>query len=173
MRDYYLILDDDRIGRKVKPLGFRRDVGFEHLPAISVLDVKEEENGPGEYVDWLEKPMRMMSDRMKAIMEKYNRELRVKRVDLIDMKYNLQHEYWVMQVPEVDCLSLESEFHRNGMLKRLVLDKDRVKGHHFFAIQGIAEPYLVASLEAVESLLRRGLTGFMLRKVEQLERGAT
>ncbi|MBG9794662.1 hypothetical protein ABD76_20090 [Paenibacillus dendritiformis] len=171
MRDYYLLIDDDRISRKIRPQGLPHDLAFDRLPPISLLDINEDNSGMGDYVDWLDKPRRMVSDRMKAILEQYNPALSVKRTDLIDRKNNKHNVYWVLQVPELECLSPESEFHRNGTVKRLVLDHKRVKEHHFFAIAGIMEPYIVVSLEAAESLLRRGLTGFMLRKAEQWDGG--
>ncbi|MBU7320873.1 hypothetical protein [Paenibacillus oleatilyticus] len=57
---------------------------FEELPLFSILPV--DYGRSCEYVDWLGKPMRMASDRMKSLMEKYNRHIRFKRVELIDTK---------------------------------------------------------------------------------------
>ncbi|KZE79612.1 hypothetical protein AV654_15020 [Paenibacillus elgii] len=165
MRDYFLLLDDERIINKTQPAGLGNNVKFEELPPVSVLPV--EYSRTCEYVDWLGKPMRMASDRMKSLMEKYNRYIRFKRVELIDTKQSGQHSYWIMQVPAVECLSPQSEFHPGGTLKRLVLDREQVKGHHMFAIQGILEPYIVVSLDVAESLLRRHWTGFILQKIER------
>lgn len=76
------------------------------------------------------------------------------------------------QVPAVDCLSMETAFHLNGTVKKLVLDTDKIKAHQFFKVQGILEPYIVGGLDAAESFLRRSLNGFVLQKVEQaLRRG--
>ncbi|MED1917484.1 hypothetical protein P4V64_19360 [Bacillus thuringiensis] len=167
MRDYYLLADDGRIAQKVVPsgLGLQKENTFEQLPPISVLDVNTD--GGHTYTDWLEKPMPMISERMKTITAKYNPSVQWKRVDLIDSETNLRNVYWAMQVPAVDCLSMETAFHLNGTVKRLVLDTDKIKAHHFFKVQGILEPYIVVSLDAAESFLRRSLNGFVLQKVEQ------
>ncbi|WP_254612971.1 hypothetical protein [Brevibacillus sp. HB1.1] len=87
---------------------------------------------------------------MKTITAKYNPIVQWKRVDLIDSETNLRNVYWAMQVPAVDCLSMETAFHLNGTVKRLVLDTDKIKAHHFFKIQGVLEPYIVVSLDAAE-----------------------
>ncbi|MED4573045.1 hypothetical protein P9302_26940 [Brevibacillus agri] len=131
---------------------------------LTVLDVQSE--GALAYPDWLEKPTVMLSDRMKSITAKYNPGIRWKRVDLIDRQQNDRNVYWLMQVPAVDVLSKSSEFHQNGALKRMVLDYEKARKHHVFSIQGILEPYIVVSMDAAESFLRRGLTGFVLQKVE-------
>ncbi|OBY76476.1 hypothetical protein BBG47_26885 [Paenibacillus sp. KS1] len=173
MRDYYVLLADERIDRKVEPVSQElQGKDFEKLIAITVADAKEYTGRQGEYVDWLEYPLRMASERMKVILERYHLGLRAKRVDLIDRKRGEQHMYWAMHIPELDCLSPESEFHPNRQLKKLVLDKERVKHHHLFTVAGIREPYVIVSLEAAESLLRRGLSGFVLRKVELAEGAA-
>ncbi|MFA4136153.1 MULTISPECIES: imm11 family protein [unclassified Brevibacillus] len=168
MRDYYQLMDDSRIAQKVKPQGLRKEDGFEQLPPISILDVAE--HSFNEYTDWLEKPVPMMSQQMKSIIEKYNPRIQWKCVHLIDKRSGSQNVYWVMQIPTLDCLSQDSEFYLNGTVKRLVLDHEKVKAHHFFAIEGILEPYIVVSLDAAESLLRRSYTGFVLQKVEQVQR---
>ncbi|MBG9564400.1 hypothetical protein P9302_26635 [Brevibacillus agri] len=164
MRDYYLLTEDRRISRKVQPSGLSLEGGMEALLPITVLEVQAE--GVLAYPDWLERPIVMLSDRMKSITAKYNLGIRWKRVDLIDRQQNDRNVYWLMQVPAVDVLAKSSEFHQNGALKRMVLDYEKAKKHHFFSVQGILEPYIVVSLDAAESFLRRGLTGFVLQKVE-------
>jgi hypothetical protein len=164
VRDYYLLTEDRRISRKVQPTGLPLEEGIEALLPVTVLEVRSE--GSLTYPDWLDRPLYMLSDRMKSITAKYNLGIRWKRVDLIDRQQNDRNVYWIMQVPPVDALSAGSEFHQNGALKRMVLDYEKVKRHHFFSVQGILEPYIVVSLDAAESFLRRGLTGFVLQKVE-------
>ncbi|MFW5433399.1 hypothetical protein [Paenibacillus apiarius] len=164
MRNYYLLIGDERIDRKMEPLGIRKEQRFEDLPGISVLELNE--NVPYEFVDWLENPRRMASSCMKTIMEKYNRSLQFKRVDLTVTQLRIQHQYWIIKSPYLDSLSTHSEFLRDGTMKRLILDKGKIKGHHIFMIDGILEPYMVVSLDAAESLLRRSLTGFVLKEIE-------
>ncbi|RAT96295.1 hypothetical protein [Brevibacillus sp. Leaf182] len=71
-----------------------------------------------------------------------------------DIRSRGQRGWGSCQVPAVDCLSMETAFHLNGTVKKLVLDTDKIKAHHFFKVQGILEPYIVGSLDAAESFLR-------------------
>ncbi len=159
-----MFMQDDRIPNAFIPPSLPPRHSFDTLPAISVIDVKVHSNA--ETVDWLEQPVNMVTDPMKQIMEKYNRGLRFKRVYYIDREHSFQQQYWFMDVPKLDGISGQSEFYPDQRLRRLILDREKVKGHHIFALESALEPYIFASLETVESLLRRGLTGFRLSRVE-------
>ncbi|MDR0266765.1 hypothetical protein [Paenibacillus sp.] len=165
MREYYLLKDDHRIIYKVDPPRLDLPKSFNQLPSVSVIPVDQASDG--QYLDWLSKPWPMMSDEMKNILSLYNPQMEYKQVDLIDRKNYLQHTYWSFYVPPEDCLSPKTDFYPNGSLKSLVVDREKIKKHHFISIQGIREPLYLVSLDAAESLLRRELTGFILESVSQ------
>ncbi|MOA26381.1 hypothetical protein D3C78_1471700 [compost metagenome] len=159
--NYFLIKEDDRIQRK---LSFSVPGRFEDVSPYTVIQVSN--SRPHDYVDWIDRPYRLLSDRMKSILYKYNRLTPFKRIDLIDSEAGLHHPYWAVQPLSVKCLSPHTEWNPDSTIKRLVLDSKETKGQHFFAVEGILEPYTFISLDAAESLLRRGFTGFVLKKVE-------
>lgn len=163
MTSFYLIEEDTRIQRIVKPR-LERAADFKALPAVAAVQV--ENSLPTDYPDWIEKPERVVSDQLKSVFESLNFQIRFKRIDLVDHARKSHKIYWRMQIPAIDCLSDKSEFHLNQTIKRLVLDPDKVSGKHLFMCKGLLEPYVVISLEGAESLLRRSLTGFKLQKLE-------
>lgn len=168
MHHYYALTNDDRTSSRLKlALPAKLKTPFANMPPVRVLQA---ENASGEgYRDWLPfvEAQPLLSDEMKRILEMYNKHIRWKQVHLIHPELNHQALYWIPWIPEVEGTSIHTEFYpHDHTLKRLVLDLSRVKGHHFFRLAGIREPYFIVSLEAAESLLRRSLTGFRLHKLE-------
>ena len=66
----------------------------------------------------------------------------------------------------LDMLSGKSEFYPNGSVKRLVLDAEKIGEHHIFWLNDRRFRNLFVSMEIVESLLRRNVTGIQFREVE-------
>ncbi|MFB5674186.1 hypothetical protein ACE3NQ_01170 [Paenibacillus terreus] len=167
MQDYYELVGDNRIAYNMRPASFGiLKTEFKLMPPVQVLDVNAEANA--EYTDWVTflAAYPLLSDPMKRILELYNPRARFKQMYLVDRSYGRQELYWVPQIPAQDVLSPETEFHAHDQtLKHLVLDRKKIKGHHFFQPEGLRETCLVVSLRAAESLLRRNLSGFNLQKV--------
>lgn len=163
MRSYFILMEDCRVIYKIAPSGKEMTDSFKLLPPVSVIQLSD--TSPEQYLDWFIKPRPMISDDLKNILVKYNPQMRCKRMDLVDQQKRSQYTYWAFCVPSVECLAPEAEFYPDGRLKKLVLEWAKIKQHHFFTIQGIMEPYHIISLDGAESLLRRGLTGFILEEV--------
>ncbi|MGG4213885.1 DUF1629 domain-containing protein [Paenibacillus sp. FSL L8-0638] len=165
MQRYYVLLEDTRILHKIQPSSLPRNTSFEEFPPVQVLDMTIPVHG--EFSDWLSVSTTLLSNPMKRILEKYNVQARFKRVYLINRKDNQSALYWMPHAPAMDVLSSYAEFDIQGQyIKRLVLDHEKVKGNHFFTVQGIREPFFIISIEVAESLLRRNLSGFRLQPVE-------
>jgi hypothetical protein len=131
------------------------------------LQFQIREQDTTEYVDFIEKPVPLLSDRGKQIIEKYVPKLYVKSVVLKDMKQLRQELYWLIVPPRIDCLSEQSEFYKDGTLKRLVIDESKAAPYKIFKVEGIMEEYILIRLDVAESLLRRDFTGIRLKKVEK------
>ncbi|KJD38591.1 hypothetical protein QD46_18170 [Paenibacillus polymyxa] len=168
MRHYYVLLDDSRISRHIKPVNMDSfKTPFVGMPPAQVLGVHATEDA--EYTDWLlfSTLQPLFSDPMKRILELYNTQARFKQVYIVSREPSRQELYWISSVPSVNGISEQTEFYPHDQtLKRLVLDSQKVKGHHFFRLYNVREPYFIVSLEAAESLLRRNLGGFRLQKLE-------
>ncbi|MGG4554496.1 imm11 family protein [Paenibacillus humicus] len=160
MKPYYLLTEDHRVMHRVTLTGKEVTEPFHSLPPISVISVSN--TTPQQYMDWFIKPRPIISDDMKNILAMYQPHMECKRIDLVDHQQRSQYTYWAFTPPTLDCLSSDAEFYPDGRLKKLVLNREKIKRDHFFTILGIMEPYHVISLDAAESLLRRGLNGFIL-----------
>ncbi|AIQ11229.1 imm11 family protein [Paenibacillus durus] len=168
MRHYYVLLDDSRISRNIAPVNTDLlKTPFVRMVPAQVLDVHAK--AEAEYTDWLpfSASQLLLSDPMKRILELYNTQARFKQLYIVNREQSRQELYWIPHVPDIDVISGHTEFYPHDQtLKHLVLDSQKVRGHHFFRLSNVREPYYIVSLDAAESLLRRGLSGFRLQKVE-------
>ncbi|KJD46851.1 hypothetical protein [Paenibacillus terrae] len=117
------------------------------------------------YPDFLEFPLPLVSDRLKALLEKYMPGLEWKAAILTDFQQARQDVYWVLHPPMVDCLSAQTEWYPNDMLKRLILRQGEMESS-VFRIEGMIEPHIYIHLAVAESLLRRSFTGIRVQRVE-------
>ncbi|MNP54122.1 hypothetical protein D3C76_1486550 [compost metagenome] len=134
------------------------------MPPVQIFEVYP--TSSSEYTDWLPLSSGLLSDKMKRILEIYNIYARFKRIYLVDKQNDRQSLYWIPNTPQIDALSDQTEFNpHDHTIKRLVLAKEKVRQNHFFGIKGIIEPFSVISEDVAESLLRRGLNGFILKEI--------
>ncbi|MBC2582568.1 serine protease [Clostridium sp. DJ247] len=129
------------------------------------FDIKEKSSS--EYIDFIEKPVPLVSDNLKKLLQKYDKKIFFKPIVLCDRKQEKQDLYWLMVPDSIDCLSDKSEFNKDGTLKRLVIDKKKVGNFKIFKVNGIIEDLMLVRLDAAESILRRDFTGIKLKKVEK------
>ncbi|WP_438497074.1 hypothetical protein [Paenibacillus sp. IHBB 3054] len=117
------------------------------------------------YPDFLEFPLPLVSDRMRALLAQYMPGLAWKSAILSDIRQARQDAYWVLRPPVVECLSPQTLWYPNGTLKHLVLRHGDIQAP-VFRISGLMEPYIYIQLAVAESLLRRSFTGIGVQRVE-------
>ncbi|MFX3633294.1 MAG: serine protease [Candidatus Pristimantibacillus sp.] len=118
-------------------------------------------------IDYIERPIPLLSDRLKPLVEKFAPYAKYCPVALVNLKRMRQEGYWFVIPPLVNCLSEQTEFHPDGTLKRLVLDQTKIGQHYLFRIAGLREMIIVTHLGLAESILRRDFEGVSIRKAEQ------
>jgi hypothetical protein len=159
--DFFLVTQDNRIINRIEPIGITKDMFKEALseddePMLFYLKEKSQ----NDYVDLIERPVFLVSDRCKKVLKMYSKQTIFAPVVLGETQQSFQEVYWYVRPPKIDCLSEQAEFNKNGTLKRLVINPGRVAGHRVFQIDQIMESFIVIDLVVLESLLRRGLVGF-------------
>lgn len=171
--DYFILSQDMTIPNYVEPVGILKVIDpdmikEENIHKMDGLAVQFEikENSSHEFVDFIEHPVHLVSDKLKAILEKYDDNAFFKPIFLADIKKELQKVYWFMVPKEQDCLSPKSEFKNNGSINRLVIDMGKVGYRKIFRIKGIAENIVIIRLDVAESLLRRNFEGIKLSRIE-------
>ena len=60
----------------------------------------------------------------------------------------------------------KAQFYPNGVLKKLVLNRDAIGDHSIFRVNGIIEKQIVIRFDVAESILRRPMVGIKLEGIE-------
>lgn len=115
-----------------------------------------------EICDTLWEPAFMVSDVLRRLFLLYEPEMEFRGVQLFpnDMEDNTAPLYWLPYIEPVSCMGKDSSRYTNGMLEKLVLDKDApIDRRHIFRVADILEYKVIISLPVAESMIRRQMTG--------------
>lgn len=167
---YYRLMVDERVKHRVEtaplsPLQVEDILSGHTLQAEDTPVSSSTYRSRTVYPDFLEFPLPLVSDSMKALLEKYMPELEWKAAILTDFQKARQDVYWVLRPPVVDCLSSQTEWYPDHTLKQLVLKHGKIESS-IFRIAGLLEARIYINLAVAESLLRRPFTGVRVQKVE-------
>ena len=126
------------------------------------LDEKAGECAP----DFIKSPVYMVSEMVSGVMDMYEDGLDWKKIVLIHKEEGRQMVYYHLLLKEMEMLHSLTEYYPNGMEKRMVLDREKTAHHKAFLLADSKVKLPVVSLEVVESLLRRRVTGVTFREIE-------
>jgi hypothetical protein len=124
-----------------------------------------EEHCGGEYVDFIAGPAPLVSERLKQLYQKFDSQIFFKPVVLADVTKMRQELYWLMNPPSCACVAAESEFNKDGAVKRLVIDQSKTEGKWIFKVAGILERLIVVNLGVAECMLRRDFYGVKFKRI--------
>lgn len=130
---------------------------------------KIEPNENTTYSDMLFFPFFMVTDKIKDCLQLYEPNLKFKEIILLDRKYKRMQNYFIPSLSELECLTVNSEYTFGHVdLKYIEIEESAVEKKAIFKIKGVEKSYILARLDVVESLLRRGAKGLMVREVDVL-----
>ncbi|GAB1532525.1 MULTISPECIES: hypothetical protein [Brevibacillus] len=170
--DYFLMKQDERYTDVPMLLDVRkkidtRDIHRERSHKIAdplIFQIKSD--AESSFLDILEYPLFLLSDKLKRLVEAYEPDTLFKLTPLIDLSRHLQKNYYLPIFDEVEVVSAHSEFHRgNSQIKNLVLKEENMHGKKILRIKESEKPLIVVRLDVAESILRRDLTGIRLERV--------
>ncbi|MDP4180319.1 MAG: serine protease [Bacillota bacterium] len=171
--EYYIISQDDRIIDYAEPTGLSKVISRDAVRNGDIDTLNDEpvqvfikEKAENEYIDFIEKPIPLITDKIKQVFDMYEKDIFYKPIMLADSKRMKVALYHLIVPQKLNCLSQKSEFYPDGTLKKLVLDKGKIESTKVFSVKGIKEDYLIIELDVVESILRRNSTGIKLKKAE-------
>lgn len=148
---------------------YKNGISKEAFNAVKRLQVAYfDHSEQTEICDVLEAPAFMVSDALRRVFLLYEPEMEFKGVQLFanDMEDETAPLYWMPYIAPVSCMGVESRKYPNGMLERLVLDRDApIGGRHIFRVADILEYKVIISLPVAESMIRRQLTGAAFKPV--------
>lgn len=148
---------------------YKNGVSKEEFDAIRQLQVAYfGHSEQTEICDVLWEPAFMVSDALRRVFLLYEPEMEFRGVQLFadDLEDSTAPLYWMPYIEPVSCLGGESRKYPNGMLEKLVLDREAPTGHrHIFRVADILEYKVIISLPVAESMIRRQMTGTALEPV--------
>jgi len=175
---YYRLKMDDRIKHRIEPV----PLSSLSMKSGMQMTLSQEENAPlflaiqlhsqSMFPDFLEYPVPLVSNRMKALLEQYRPGMEWRAAILTDLKEARQEVYWVLRPPKENCLSDSTERYPDRTLKHLVLQYGKDTSP-IFQIADLMEPYIFINLALAESLLRRPFIGVRLERVEMERKEGT
>ncbi|SCW29957.1 hypothetical protein SAMN04487970_10028 [Paenibacillus tianmuensis] len=170
--EYYLLTQDTRIADYARPVGgpqffSPKSASYqERFYALKDESLQFYTRGSDEYLDYIERPYPLVSERLKEALERCQKDILYKLVILTDLQQSKQTVYWFLAPETVSCLSSETEWHKNGAINKLVLDSSKIGSYKVFQIAGTIEPYLVVDVDTAESALSLNPQGIQLTRLE-------
>ena len=173
--EYYRLILSDRVKNRLKLNGLayayhKANISpeeFKILPKGNVTYYQYENSI--EITDIIADPTLMVSPSLKKVLMMYNDDIEAKSVKAFptDANIDVSPEYWILNVPEVDCLNKdEVEIYPNGAVKELILERNYINDEDVFKVKGTLENFVIVSLPVVESILRRKMYGVAFREVK-------
>lgn len=170
---YYLITQDKGYIKvpkildayKVLSLNNTKPPSAKNLERRTIITMKAEEDTV--YTDILTGSLFLVSETMKECMELFEPNLKFKEIILLEQTRREKQHYFLPQLQELDCLTENSEYGFGHMeLTKIEIAEEKLKDKAIFRIAGMEKDYIIARLDMVESLLRRGIKGMALEEVQ-------
>ncbi|MBS5794922.1 MAG: imm11 family protein [Lachnospirales bacterium] len=166
---YFLISKDEIFNRAPDIINWYEDerlINEKNLNLLEnrkILKIRNEENII--WTDIISNPNFFVSEKVKEVINKYDNKIKFKQIILLDIIGAKAEVYYLPILKFIKCLSEESEIFGNK-IKKCVIKKEIIKDEKIFRIGDVNKRYIVARLDLVESILRRGARGLHLERVE-------
>ena len=118
-----------------------------------------------DYPDLIEGPVLFISEKFKSLMSKYQRNIWMRTIVLIDKKTDQQRIYYAIYPPQLSCASKHSTLDFDDEFKTFILDETQVGHHRIFMAKGMKKK-LIVRLDVAESLLRRQANGVIFEEIK-------
>lgn len=164
--EYFILRQDQSITNPIIP--FKTDLDDNFVCSSVFGEVEEKENAL--YLDYLEKPKRIVSDDLKELLAKYEDNLEFTAIVFTDVKKGTQRVHWLMDIVKKNCISDETAYYPDGQIKELVIDPKKVELDCIFQVDGKKESFTIVNLDVAESMLRRPFLGIQLQRVRLARR---
>jgi hypothetical protein len=106
------------------------------------------------FTDFIENPVHLISNGLWAIFDELQLSgVFYKPVLLANTQKMSQNLYWLIVPRKIDCLSRESEFNKDGTLKTLKIDKEKIGLNKIFKIEGITEELIILHQDIVNAII--------------------
>ncbi|AKG33270.1 hypothetical protein [Paenibacillus durus] len=163
--EYYVLEHDRRLPANGANLAFPERMlrGYGHAEQQEVVYVK-----PGNSLtssSLIEHPILLVSEELRAIINKQIPEIAYKSVIVMDLKQQGQFDYAWMDFPEIPCIAPDRTGSENGQVMTIGVDPEALREAAIFQIPYYRSRVLVARVDVAESLLRKSLYGLRIRPI--------
>ncbi len=167
--DYFRMITDKRLCRLPR-LQIPKELLKAEMTKPSIVYVEGNHGLSIDYADYLEKPFPLIAEKFQRILQKYQPDMALRRVTLIEKETGQQKPYYLMMPPKITCADKEgSRYDAVGKVQDFVLDVKKAGNRKIF----LAEDYgseLLVRLDVAESILRRKADGIWFEPVKTAER---
>ncbi len=172
--EYFILSQKENIPNTIK-LNLKPDSDYERrqiaekkdaerIKDVSIVYVKDKKFS--FYPDVIDIPTFLVSQKVKEVFTSYDFSIIIKCVILTGEASDTKKVYWMPLMDCIDCMAPETEYDKDGSLKKLVLKEAVIKNKKIFRVANLKECPVVINLDIAESLLRRFLSGIRLTKIE-------
>lgn len=172
--EYFVLERDDRVIDVITPVWeqavWNKQPRKDELDQGGNAEMLHLRSGKGEYPDYLDSPVPLLSNRLKYLVDMAAPGVLKRPVVIGNPELLRQELYWVISPPVLDVLGEKTEFNKDGTISRIFIDKEKAGRHTLFRPKGIREPIIIVNLALAEAFLRRESIGFCLKSVEVEER---
>lgn len=171
--DYFFMYPDKRLQNVVQIIQpirhLEHPVIEQGKDILKPMIVSVKEHPRNVYPDYMDEPLRLISEKFKRMMSKYQPDIIFRTVVLLEMKTNRQKVYHLMAAPEIECAAAESARNLKGHVEQFVLDEEKVGANRIFCASDYGNR-LIVRLDVAESILRRTPDGIWFEKATTTER---
>ncbi len=158
MSEYYILKGDERLANAIEIKGAKNVASIDYVKTNSLqfLNSKPvmlhiEDNGL--WPDFIEKPLPLISNNLWTVFEQLKlKNIFFKPVCFADIKKMTSFIYWLIIPDKIDCLSSDTEFNRDGSLKTLKINKEKVGLYKIFKVNGILEDLIIIDEDIADAI---------------------
>ncbi|WP_334075108.1 MULTISPECIES: hypothetical protein [Paenibacillus] len=148
----------------------RLEQGYEAAEDNELVEVHGE--GARDYGCMLEQPTLLVTSELRMLLTKYDSQMAYKTVSIIDKNFNgLQLNYFLINMREVDVMDAipPDVLKRSKAALGFRIRRGDVPECPFFGMTYYRKKYLVVRLDVAEHVLRAGLYGVAVKRLQLKE----
>ncbi|MNJ50721.1 hypothetical protein D3C77_460040 [compost metagenome] len=164
--EYFQIRQDDRAENSIIPqLPVHRDIWKEVQPIFLPAKARNSK-GYIHFLPFIEKPLQMVSDPVKRIIEMYQSKMLFKPCAVGNIEQKKVEVYWFMKPRVIECLHGDTMYYPDGTLKEIYLSEAKIGFNKVFQVDCKRGEYLIIDSEVLERLFREGIHAFKITPVK-------
>ncbi|SFR63885.1 hypothetical protein [Anaeromicropila populeti] len=172
---YYIIEQDKMFTNAPHILNWFGKIDVEKMKMGSYSLLKESYllkirgNADVDFIDVISEPFFLVTNMVRFVMQAYEPNLTFTDCNLFHGEQKAFGEYYIPHFAEYNCLTEKSQVNRDrSVVEHAEIDLHKIMDKSVFVLEGLGKKHVVVRDDLLESLLRRGLRGAKVRKVNTI-----